>query len=67
MVAHDQEKKNEAGAETRKAMKKGINLVLEDADLIELMRILMDEDAEAALVFLKQHLKGKLRETLEGG
>jgi hypothetical protein len=48
-------------------MKKGINLVLEDADIIELMRILMDGDAEAALVFLKQHLKSKLREALEGG
>jgi hypothetical protein len=48
-------------------MKKAVNLVLEDADIIELMRILMDGDAEAALGFLKQHLKGKLRETLEGG
>jgi hypothetical protein len=49
------------------AMKKAVNLVLEDTDIIELMRILMDEDAEAALAFLKLHLKGKLRETLEGG
>ena len=49
------------------AMKKAVNLVLEDADIIELMRILMDEDAEAALIFLRQHLKGKLREALEGG
>lgn len=48
-------------------MKKPITLVLEDADIIELMRILMDEDAEGALIFLKQHLKGKLREALEGG
>ncbi len=48
-------------------MKKAVNLVLEDSDIIELMRILMDEDAEAALSFLKQHLKGKLHETLEGG
>ena len=48
-------------------MKKSLNLVLEDPDIIELMRILMDEDAEAALVFLKQHLKAKLREALEGG
>ena len=48
-------------------MKKAVNLVLEDADIIELMRILMDEDAESALVFLKQHLKSRLRETLEGG
>lgn len=48
-------------------MKKAITLTLDDADIIELMRILMDEDAEAALVFLRQHLKGKLREALEGG
>jgi hypothetical protein len=48
-------------------MKKAITLVLEDTELIELTRILMDEDADAALGFLKQHLKGKLRETLEGG
>ena len=48
-------------------MKKAITLVLEDADIIELMRILMDGDAEGALVFLKQHLKAKLREALEGG
>lgn len=48
-------------------MRKSLNLVLEDADIIELMRILMDDDAEGALIFLKQHLKGKLREALEGG
>ena len=48
-------------------MKKGVNLILEDEDIIELMRILMDEDAEAALVFLKVHFKGKARELLEGG
>ena len=48
-------------------MKKSITLVLDDADIIELMRILMDNDADAALAFLKQHLKGKLHETLEGG
>ncbi|HKY84805.1 MAG TPA: hypothetical protein VJ160_08270 [Anaerolineales bacterium] len=27
--------------------------------MIELARILMDDDAEAALAFLKRHLKGK--------
>lgn len=48
-------------------MKKGLNLVLEDADLIELMRILMDDDADGALVFLKTHFKGKARDLLEGG
>ncbi|GAB4414696.1 MAG: hypothetical protein Kow00106_09890 [Anaerolineae bacterium] len=48
-------------------MKKAITLVLEEEDLIELLRILMDEDAEGALVFIRQHLKGKMREALEGG
>ena len=48
-------------------MKKGLTLILEDADLVELCRILMDGDADAALVFLQQHLKGKARDLLEGG
>jgi hypothetical protein len=48
-------------------MKKAINLVLEDEDIIELMRILIDEDAGGALAFLKTHFKGKARELLEGG
>jgi hypothetical protein len=48
-------------------MKKGVNLVLEDEDLIDLMRILMDEDTEGALAFLKRHFKGKARDLLEGG
>jgi len=48
-------------------MKKGINLTLDDADLIELVRIMVDEDEKGALVFLKIHFKGKARELLEGG
>jgi hypothetical protein len=48
-------------------VKKVINLPLEDEDVLELMRILIDEDAEGALLFLKQHFKGKARELLEGG
>ena len=48
-------------------MKKAITLVLEEEDLIELLRILMDEDAEGALAFIRQHLKGIVREALEGG
>ncbi len=48
-------------------MKKAINLVLEDAEIIELIRILMDDDAQAALAFLKTRFKGKARELLEGG
>ena len=48
-------------------MKKGINLILEGKDIIELMRILIDEDADGALAFLKIHVKSKARELLEGG
>jgi hypothetical protein len=48
-------------------VKKAIALVLDDTDLIELARLLMDDDADAALAFVKRHLKGKARELLEGG
>ena len=47
--------------------KKALQLILEDTDLIELARILMDDDAEDALAFLKKHWKGKARDLLEGG
>ncbi len=48
-------------------VKKVMNLVLEEQELVELIRILLDEDAEAALSFLKKHFKGKARDLLEGG
>jgi len=48
-------------------VKKSLIITLDDKDVIELLRILLDEDAEAALVFLKHHFKGKARELLEGG
>ena len=48
-------------------MKKALSLVVDDADLIELIRILMDDDADGALAFLKIHFKGKARDLLEGG
>jgi hypothetical protein len=48
-------------------MKKSISLVLEDDDLLELIRILLDDDADEALKFIKIHFKGKARELLEGG
>jgi hypothetical protein len=47
--------------------KKALSVILEDAELLELARILMDDDAEAALAFLRCHFKGKARELLEGG
>ncbi len=52
---------------TNPDMKKSIQIILEDADIIELMRILLDDDTEGALLFLKRHFKGKARELLEGG
>ena len=48
-------------------MKKPVALVLEDEELIDLLRIMIDDDAEGALAFLKIHFKGKIRELLEGG
>lgn len=48
-------------------MKKAVNLVLEEAEIVELIRILIDDDAEEALAFLKTHFKGKARDLLEGG
>jgi len=48
-------------------MKKAMNLILEEEELIELIRILMDDDAEGALAFLKTHFKGTARALLEGG
>ena len=46
-------------------MSKVMNLVLEDADMLELMRILLDDDAEGALEWLKAHLSGKAPHVLE--
>ncbi len=48
-------------------MQKAMSLVLEDEDVFELMRVLMDDDAQGALAFLKTHLNGTARDLLEGG
>jgi len=48
-------------------MKKALMIIPEDKDIIELMRILMDDDAVGALAFLQRHFKGKARDLLEGG
>ena len=48
-------------------MKKALHIMLEDEDILELMRILMDDDTESALAFLEKHFKGKARGLLEGG
>jgi hypothetical protein len=53
--------------ESEPAMKENLSVVMGDEDIIELMRILMDDDAEGALTFLKKHFKGKARDLLESG
>ena len=47
-------------------MKKSIILTLTDEELIELVRIIVDEDGEAALRFLKRQVGDKARRVLEG-
>jgi len=46
---------------------KGLALVLEEAELQELYRIILDGDEQAALLFLRRYLKGKVLRALEGG
>ncbi|MDZ7843518.1 MAG: hypothetical protein U5K99_01750 [Anaerolineales bacterium] len=48
-------------------MKKTLQTSLNDQELINLLRILIDDDAEGALRFLKDHFKGEARRLLEGG
>lgn len=48
-------------------MKKLLTISLEDEDIIELCRVLLDSDADGALQFLQSHVKGKAIELLEGG
>ena len=47
-------------------MKRSIVLTLSDEDLIELERIILDDDREAAFRFLQKHFKNKARATLNG-
>ena len=47
-------------------MSEVVNLILEEADILELERILLDDDAEGALTWLKAHLGGKASRVLEG-
>jgi len=47
-------------------MNKSITLILNDEELIELQRILLDEDREAALRFLKVHLEKQVKATFSG-
>ena len=47
-------------------MSEVMNLVLEAEDMLELERILLDDDAEGALAWLKAHLSGRAAHVLEG-
>ena len=47
-------------------MKETILLALADEDLIELERVIIDEDAQGALDFLKRHVERRARATLGG-
>jgi pyruvate-formate lyase-activating enzyme len=48
-------------------MKKMLAIPLDDEEIIELCRVLMDKDTEGALEFLQTHVKGMARDLLEGG
>ncbi len=47
-------------------MKKSITLRLSDEELMELEHILLDEDKEEALRFLKTHLEKQVKATISG-
>ena len=48
-------------------MKMTLQTSVSDDELIELLRILIDEDQDAALAFLEEHFKGEIKRLLEGG
>ena len=48
-------------------MKKSLSIHLTDDELVDLCRIMIDEDAADALAFLEQHLKKPVKHALEGG
>jgi hypothetical protein len=48
-------------------MKKALTIILSDAELLDLQRILLDRDEAGALAFLDDHLKNQVARALEGG
>ncbi len=46
-------------------MSKAVTLILDDEEILELLRIQLDDDAEAALAWLKAQFRGAGREQLE--
>ena len=47
-------------------MKKSITLTLSDEELMELERIMLDDDSKAALRFLKTHLDKQIKAVISG-
>jgi hypothetical protein len=47
--------------------KRSVLLTLDEAEVIELLRILSDDDDEGALAFLRRHLGGKAHALLDSG
>lgn len=48
-------------------MLKAVTIVLDEPEIQELYRILLDGDQAGALEFLNAHFRSKLRELMEGG
>ena len=48
-------------------MKKSLIISLTDEELLDLYRVIIDQDAEASLEFVTRHLKKKVIQALEGG
>jgi hypothetical protein len=48
-------------------MKKAITVNLDDQEVVDLIRLMQDEDTQRALAFVKRHFKGKAQEALIGG
>lgn len=48
-------------------MKKAITVTLDDDEIVDLIRLMQNEDTGLALAFVKRHFKGKAQEALIGG
>jgi hypothetical protein len=48
-------------------MKKAITVTLDDEEIVDLIQLMLDEDAEQALAFVKRHFKGKAKDLLTAG
>ena len=48
-------------------MKRTLAIFLSDEELLDLRRILIDQDEAGALTFLDRHLKKQVQRALEGG